>query len=325
MDSILEFLVKKTRRPVTTTRFLELTAELKRVLKALQCWNDDTKSLLRRLTSRDLGREEQVRSAQDLNKLLRPVDFDRLLSLLAANDGRARCFEGKDIAILLGNAGVGKSSFVNFVGGVQFCEQIGPNGDAVMAPLEPEAIPPLLRSFVMSARATAVTKTLNALTLVWDDDDGGGGGGEKRLLLVDTPGLNDEEGPEMDIANGLGIVRAIQSARSVRPVLLLSRLDFPGRLAASVDALGARLGKMMAFGGDNNNNIESLTYVFTRAWPVARGDERRYFREFFGVSVCVRPCVCVRVCVRACICACVRACVCMCRSCCCCCCCCGCC
>jgi hypothetical protein len=41
-----------------------------------------------------------------------------------------------------------------------------------------------------------------------------------------------------DIVNGIGIIRAIQSARSVRPVLLLSRLDFPVRTAKGLDDLG---------------------------------------------------------------------------------------
>jgi uncharacterized membrane protein YgcG len=268
MDKILKFLVK-TNNPTTTARFLELVHELKKVLKQLKCWNADTRRLHKRLTSRDVERKEQIRSAEDISNVLRPVNLDRLLGFLEKNADRARCFEGKDIAILLGTAGVGKSSLVNFVGGVQFREVVGPNGDSVMTPLDPEAIPPLLRSFETSSRATAVTKTINALTLIWD--------GDKSLLICDTPGLNDEEGPETDIANSVGIIRAIQTARSVRPILLLSRLDFPNRAAAGMDNLARLMSKMMTLEG----NIQSFSYVFTRGWLVARGDERRFFRTFF--------------------------------------------
>ena len=51
--------------------------------------------------------------------------------------------------------------------------------------------------------------------------------------------FHDEEGPETDIANGVGIVRAIHQANSVRPILLLSFKDFGNKAAKSIDDMGA--------------------------------------------------------------------------------------
>jgi hypothetical protein len=42
------------------------------------------------------------------------------------------------------------------------------------------------------------------------------------IYLCDTPGFIDTRGPEIDIACGIGIIKQIQEAKSIIPVLLLS-------------------------------------------------------------------------------------------------------
>ena len=42
------------------------------------------------------------------------------------------------------------------------------------------------------------------------------------IIICDTAGFGDNRGPEIDIANGIGLTRAIHLSRSVRPVIVMS-------------------------------------------------------------------------------------------------------
>ena len=45
---------------------------------------------------------------------------------------------------------------------------------------------------------------------------------KKIYILCDTPGFRDSNGTEIDIANGISIIRAIHLCKSVRPVIMIS-------------------------------------------------------------------------------------------------------
>ncbi len=45
---------------------------------------------------------------------------------------------------------------------------------------------------------------------------------KRNLILCDTPGFGDNSGIEVDISNGLGLIRSLSKASSVRVVIILS-------------------------------------------------------------------------------------------------------
>ena len=47
---------------------------------------------------------------------------------------------------------------------------------------------------------------------------------DRNVTLVDSPGAEDTESYEVDISNMLGIVEAINLAKSVRPIIIVSFL-----------------------------------------------------------------------------------------------------
>jgi hypothetical protein len=53
----------------------------------------------------------------------------------------------------------------------------------------------------------------------------------KEYILIDSPGFEDTEGPIMDIVNG--VIAALKTARSVKPVIVFN-----------YKSIGARLEKM---------------------------------------------------------------------------------
>ena len=73
-------------------------------------------------------------------------------------------------------------------------------------------------------------------------------------ICAATQSFDDDEGAEMDIANGYGIIRAIQSAHSVRPVVLLSRHDFHNKMVLGIDEMGALYCKRCSIRFQNSNS-----------------------------------------------------------------------
>ena len=53
---------------------------------------------------------------------------------------------------------------------------------------------------------------------------------EDRTILCDTPGIDDSSGAEVDVANGLGIIRAVTEAKSVKIVLVVGKADLDLRM-----------------------------------------------------------------------------------------------
>lgn len=51
-------------------------------------------------------------------------------------------------------------------------------------------------------------------------------GGKKRggsIIVCDTCGFDDSNGHEVDIANGVGLMRAIYNCKEARPVIVISK------------------------------------------------------------------------------------------------------
>jgi hypothetical protein len=78
--------------------------------------------------------------------------------------------------------------------------------------------------------------------------------------LCDTPGFKDQNGCEVDIANGYGIVKALKGCNSVRPVILISSQSFGSR-CAGIKELAHLLSRMI---DEIGSYLNSFTYLFTK-------------------------------------------------------------
>ena len=77
--------------------------------------------------------------------------------------------------------------------------------------------------------------------------------------------FDDDEGPEVDIANGLGIINAIRSSKAVKPVLALTRHDFHNRAALAIDEMGtyARLNMQSNSSLFNRHSLVCLCFWYS--------------------------------------------------------------
>lgn len=75
-----------------------------------------------------------------------------------------------------------------------------------------------------------------------------------------VPGFGDSGGPEIDIANGIGIVKAVHGAKTVR-LLVLSSLDGVGGRMENIKKLAHTLSVFMP---TLQQKIDSFSYGFTK-------------------------------------------------------------
>jgi len=120
-----------------------------------------------------------------------------------------------------------------------------------------------LALFSTSHRACSETRTIQAVELSVDG---------KTVYVCDTPGFGDTGGVEYEIANGIGIVRALHRAKTVRPVLILSEKGMGDRFQGVSEIL-TTITRLL---GDNFE-IGAFQYAFTKYEPRLR---ERLCRQF---------------------------------------------
>ena len=78
-----------------------------------------------------------------------------------------------------------------------------------------------LKQVEMSARSESCTKHIIAINVNYKGSD---------FIICDSPGIGDTRGPEIDIANTYGLVKAAQACKQVLPIILLSSVSMGERM-----------------------------------------------------------------------------------------------
>jgi hypothetical protein len=145
---------------------------------------------------------------------IRPVDLSELIDVL--RDLKIQTFEGKDVIPIIGDSGIGKSTFIYKLYDLEF-ELDSPEGSTnlLYAPKDKDSA--VLKNLqeagiISSAFDDSATSSIIAIEISVDG---------KTYWILDTPGFGDTRGHVIDLVNGYMIGKAMQSARSVRPVLLM--------------------------------------------------------------------------------------------------------
>jgi flagellar biosynthesis GTPase FlhF len=195
-----------------------------------------------------------ITALRQLLKRIQPLDMHELFRLVEKVDDAAVLVKNKEIILFMGRTGSGKSTTIHFLSGSKMV-QVEEDGYDHIAPTEIKN--PDLEKITSSPKARSETRYITPVTVNYSDV---GAYSYGSVILCDSPGFGDSGGPAVDIANGIGIIKAITACKSVKPVLLLSYKCIGDR-CEGIKELAHLLAGLIPDIGDQ---IRAFSYIFTK-------------------------------------------------------------
>ena len=144
-----------------------------------------------------------------IRKAIRPLDVAGLIDNIRGTNTAAQSIKGRDIILILGCTGVGKSTLIHFLAGSKITVTETEDDIPHWAP---ETIMDGLKDVVVSCSSVSATNGIHAVSVDTT---------EKSYIICDTAGFADTRGEEYEIASGIVMTDAIRSARSVKLTIVL--------------------------------------------------------------------------------------------------------
>ncbi|KAL4445288.1 hypothetical protein ABPG74_022101 [Tetrahymena malaccensis] len=248
------------------TKQSQLYSELEKLQRQLQLeglMNADVKYLLSQIQQNIMSFNWQQAATQveKLLKQLRPLNIAELKRLIYKTDEAAKLIQNQDILLFLGGTGSGKSTSIHFLAGSPMKElEVKLQGGKTLkyiGPVIQKIQRQELKNIKVSPYAESETRYISPVQLNYKEigmvKDG-------SIVLCDAPGFGDTAGPEVDIANGIGMVNAIRGCRSVRPVVLASNQSIGDR-GEGIRRLAHTLVGLIKKVDDH---LYSFSYLFTK-------------------------------------------------------------
>ncbi|CAL6025888.1 helicase_carboxy-terminal domain protein [Hexamita inflata] len=134
-----------------------------------------------------------------------PVDIDKLNGLLEQTKKDQQTLQGKDVVLILGNKGVGKTTAIHFLAGekMEFVNQ------TLKAKQEQQI------DTQMQQQLTDLDKGISKFVKINHKNN--------EVYLLDTPGSKKSDTLENDIATKQSLINSIQRCKSVKPVVIISK------------------------------------------------------------------------------------------------------
>ncbi|ETO01683.1 hypothetical protein RFI_35757, partial [Reticulomyxa filosa] len=185
-------------------------------------------------------------------------DFDigKMLELVKKAEEAANEIKDKNVILFIGGTGTGKSTLIHFLAGSKMEKQMV-DGKPHIAPVN--IINKALVNVTCSPSAESETKYITAVPISLKEL----GVRSTKLdnaVLCDTPGFEDTSGPEVDVANGIGIIKALQTCKSVKPVVLISYTALGYRMNCVRELARTLTGIIPSI----QNHLSAFAYVFTK-------------------------------------------------------------
>lgn len=199
------------------------------------------------------------------------VDLDKLIYLMKHNQQAGMAMHNKDVILLCGAARSGKTTTLHYMAGSKL-EEVEVEGFFHLQPTRVQQAALAHYKTACSDRQP-VTNHLQTATIRIQDavtsKSGGKKGSQREVVLCDTPGLGNgaslsDTSVELDIASGLGMIRSLHRAKSIKPVFVLSRDEvrvrerfsaFDGETVACISRLLSK---------SQDLDLSPLNYVFTK-------------------------------------------------------------
>ncbi|CAF1354843.1 unnamed protein product, partial [Didymodactylos carnosus] len=187
-------------------------------------------------------------------KEISPLNMQEMFRLVEKVDNTAQLIKNKDIIFFLGGTGSGKSTTIHFLAGSKMVEK-KLKGLNHIAPVEIKNSD--LKYITTSPFSRSETRYITPVNVNFEEVGGYNSG---SIILCDSPGFEDTSGPEVDIANGIGIVKAIKGCKSVKPVVLVSYKSIGDRFEGLKNLTHMLVGLISGI----QDHIKAFSYIFTK-------------------------------------------------------------
>lgn len=166
-----------------------------------------------------------------------PIDVADLSRLTDKTKRVKEDIQGKDIVLFIGDTGSGKTTTIKALMGYRMGWRTykGIKYITITEPVEDKGV----LEMVSNPDCKSNTRTIVAVKARSNMTD-------RDIYLADTPGFGDTGGSEVEIANEIAISTALNSCRSVTPVIVVSKESWGARgknfrvLARSLSSLFRR-------------------------------------------------------------------------------------
>ena len=194
-------------------------------------------------------------------KSIRPLNIREIVKFLAKAEEAGKLIGDKKIILLIGETGTGKSTTVLFLGGCKmhkikyeiengkFLKHVGPVG-----PITNKSLIGIVTSPLTKSETKYIKPVFIDLSEVIGPQE------NSMIILCDAPGYGDTSGPEVEIANGVGVTEALKNCKSVK-LLALSSFKSLGDRAQGIRKLAYMLVNMV---NGIEKRLKSITYAFTK-------------------------------------------------------------
>ena len=190
-----------------------------------------------------------------------PVNYLEIQRLLEKANKAALEIKDKDIILFVGDSGAGKSTTIQFLSGCNMIQQ-----KQIIAPgkfllhIEPDKKTRNLcnKNIIANAENKSTTRYIAEqhvpLQRIYGQNRSG------FITLCDAPGFGDTAGTEVDVANCMGVFKALCECKSVKIVAFASYRGIGDR-GQGIVKLAYILANMI---DDVSNRLASIEYVFTK-------------------------------------------------------------
>ena len=185
---------------------------------------------------------------------IRLVDLDRVLELLQKQHEAGNMMEDKRVLLLCGPTGSGKTTLLHFLAGTTL-EEVEEQGFFHLKPVQFQD--KRLKDYETSCCQKHMTKSMQATSVMLGNKKNS----DKEIIVCDTPGLGPFESVEEEISNGLGMVSELQRAKSVHPLVILSKESLGSRFVNMKNIIH---GMRDQFVLESKTDLEALNYIFSK-------------------------------------------------------------
>ncbi|CAF4906712.1 unnamed protein product [Rotaria sp. Silwood1] len=202
-----------------------------------------------------------VSRLKELLEKIRPLNVGEIQRLVLKAKKAADSIRNKDIILLVGVTGSGKSTTIQFLSGATMKEvrvETSPGKYlehiTAVGPMQN----PELNYITSSPLQKSETRYIAPVTVQLKGLLGAHESGE--MIFCDAPGFEDTAGPEVDIANSIGVIGALKQTKSVK-LLALSSFKSIGDRGQGIQKLAHILISMMH---GIEDKLDAIFYAFTK-------------------------------------------------------------